>query len=81
MTLSRAQKFSKRFASEEKFEAMKQESLLWGFTCKNCSTWSSIWEIGGIRYKAKGNPRMRIKCPECGVKAMQKITKKEENQE
>lgn len=77
MTESRFQRFRnnlKQKAAERK-EAMKEESMLWGFICKSCNERTSIWEAGGVRYKAKGEPRMRIKCPKCGVAAMQKVTR------
>lgn len=45
---------------------MERESKEWKVTCPNCGHERSIWELGGIRWKAKGNPRRRMKCPECG---------------
>ncbi|MDX2359733.1 MAG: hypothetical protein QNK23_02925 [Crocinitomicaceae bacterium] len=75
MKESKIQRLVGFFSSKSKKEAIKQESMLWGFTCENCKKRSSIWEIGGVRYKAKGNPRTMIKCPECGTKVMQRITK------
>ena len=75
MGLSRIQKISKFFASKKKFEDMKHESQLWGFNCKSCDKRVSIWEIGGVRYKAKGTPSTRIRCPHCETIEMQKITK------
>jgi hypothetical protein len=75
MKLSTAQKLVKFFSSKKKFEKIKQASLQWGFTCSTCNERSSIWEIGGIRYKAKGTPRTRIRCPKCDTIAMQRINK------
>jgi transcription elongation factor Elf1 len=77
MKLSGVQKIAKFFSSAKKFEAMKAESMQWGFTCSSCNHESNIWAIGGIRYKAKGNPKTRIKCPNCRVAAMQSIVKSE----
>jgi len=77
MKESKIQRLVSFFSSEKKKEAIKKDSMLWGFTCANCHKRSSIWEIGGVRYKAKGNPRSLIKCPGCGKKAMQRINKKE----
>lgn len=34
-----------------------------------------MWEIGGIRYKASGNPRMRMHCPNCGQSGWHKVYK------
>ena len=63
--LSQAQKIMKFFSSSERFEKMKSESLQWKFICPVCSREGSLWEAGGIRYKAKGKPKVRLKCPAC----------------
>jgi hypothetical protein len=55
MKLSRAQKFIRFFTSKAMFEKMRIDSEKWKFTCKSCNATSSIWEIGGIRYKAVGD--------------------------
>ena len=73
MKLSTTQKVVKFFVSKVKFKAMEQESKLWCFQCESCQKKTSIWEIGGIRYKAKGNPKIKIKCPNCGKTAMQSV--------
>jgi len=75
MKLSKAQKIAKFFSSAKTFEKMKQDSSQWGFTCSTCNERTSIWEIGGIRYKAKGNPRTRIRCPKCETISIQRINK------
>lgn len=46
-------------------EAMRAESLRWMVRC-SCGFERSIWDIGGIRWKAKGTPRRRLTCPQCG---------------
>lgn len=55
----------KFFTSATRFEAIKKESMEWEIICPSCTKTTSIWEIGGVRYKAKGTPKMRIKCPKC----------------
>ena len=77
MTENSFQRFKNKMKqkSADRKEAIKKESMQWGFICKECKERSSIWEAGGMRYKAKGEPRIYIKCPKCGVKAMQKVTK------
>ena len=74
MKLSRVQKIIKFFTAASLFEKMMEDSKRYRFTCK-CGKESSIWEIGGIRYKAAGKPATGIKCPQCGKFAMQKIYK------
>jgi len=46
-------------------EAMRAESLEWMLRCP-CGHERSIWELGGIRWKAAGNPRRWTHCPQCG---------------
>jgi hypothetical protein len=74
MKLSGVQKLAKWFSSENTFRKMMEESRQWCFTC-NCGKEGNIWDIGGIRYKAAGNPARKIKCPYCGHSSMMKIFK------
>ncbi len=74
MELSLAQKIAKFFASASLFEKMKSDSMLYRFTC-SCGKETSIWEIGGIRYKASGTSLTGVRCPHCGKRSMQKIYK------
>jgi ribosomal protein S27AE len=65
--LSGFQRLFRRLASPELFAAMERDSRLWKAECPNCRTdTTSIWEMGGIRYKAVGEPRKRARCPRCG---------------
>lgn len=54
---------------------MEEESRRWMYTCSSCGEESNIWESGGIRYKAKGEPKMGIRCPKCGKVGIQQIKK------
>lgn len=76
MKLTRIQKIVKFFSSKEKFAAIEKETKEWKFTCSSCSTTHNFWELGGVRYKAKGEPMVRIKCPNCSETAMQKVYRK-----
>ncbi len=53
--------FSKRVADQ-----IKAESQSWIMRCNNCGLERSIWEIGGVRYGAAGNPSRKYPCPTCG---------------
>lgn len=75
--LSGTQKLIKLFVSEMTFAAMVAESRLWTVKCANCNHERSIWEMGGIRYKAAGNPRMYRLCPNCGQSNWHSIYKQE----
>ena len=55
----------KFFSTAKRFDAIQKESMEWKFICPTCTKTTSVWEIGGVRYKASGTPKMRIKCPKC----------------
>lgn len=40
-----------------------------------CGHDRSIWDLGGIRYKAAGNPRKLMKCPACGKRSWHAVTR------
>ena len=46
-------------------KSMEAESREWVFTCP-CGHTRSVWDLGGVRWKAAGNPRQLMKCPSCG---------------
>lgn len=75
--LSGMQKFIKLFVSEATFTAMEAESKEWIMKCPHCNDEHSIWNMGGVRYKAAGNPRMYRFCPNCGQRSWQTVSKKQ----
>ena len=72
-SLSRMQRRFRSLSSPELFAAMERDSRLWKAECPNCRAQTSIWEIGGIRYKAVGEPLTRLLCPKCGQKGWMRI--------
>ena len=46
-------------------ESMERDSRAWKLTCP-CGHTRSIWDLGGIRWKAAGEPRKLLRCPACG---------------
>ena len=65
--LSGSQRLFRRLSSPELFAAMARESRHWKAECPNCrADTTSVWGMGGIRYKAAGQPRRRARCPRCG---------------
>lgn len=48
-------------------KAMEKESRLWMQRCPQCGAETSIWEDGGIRYRAAGRPRRLRRCSTCGL--------------
>ncbi|MBX3014941.1 MAG: hypothetical protein KF832_25695 [Caldilineaceae bacterium] len=45
--------------------AIEAESRTWVMQCP-CGHITSVWEMGGIRYKAAGNPWRIGRCAQCG---------------
>ena len=54
--------------------AAEAESRQWIATCPNCGKATSIWDLGGIRYKACGNPLRGIRCANCNKFGLHKVT-------
>jgi len=54
--------------------SMEAESRKWIVKCKTCGTERSIWEIGGIRYSAKGSKTTYIGCDFCGRYRLHSLT-------
>lgn len=73
--LSGMQKFIRMFVSEATFAAMETESRAWKVKCGNCDHERSIWELGGIRYKAAGNKKLHRPCPNCGQRGWHSVYK------
>jgi len=72
---SRSQRLITRWAGAETAAAMEAHSRAWRVTCPNCGHERSIWEMGGIRYKAAGEPRIRARCPRCGQSGWHQVSK------
>ena len=45
---------------------MEAESRTWMIRCPYCGYERSVWEMGGVRYKASGTSRQLRRCPQCG---------------
>lgn len=72
--VSTVQRLAKKLLSEKTAAAMEAESREWRLICA-CGHDRSIWEIGGIRYKAAGNPRKLMKCPACGKRTWHRVVR------
>ncbi len=52
---------------------MEAESRRWMVRC-SCGFERSLWDLGGIRWKAKGNsPRWYMRCAHCGQRSWHKV--------
>ena len=69
------QQFLTAVLPKEWAEDMHAESLAWMIRCA-CGFERSIWESGGIRWKAKGSPRQLRVCPQCGQRTWHTIFRK-----
>jgi hypothetical protein len=58
-------------------ESMEADSRKWMVRCK-CGFAKSVWDWGGIRWKAAGKPRWYLKCPDCGSRSWHKVSKEEQ---
>jgi len=73
--MSRTQRLVTRFVDAETAAAMEAHSRAWLVECPNCGHTRSIWDLGGIRYKATGNSRVFGRCPQCGKRSWHKLGK------
>lgn len=53
--------------------AMEAESRAWMVRCPHCGFERSVWDAGGIRYKAAGTSRQYRRCTSCGKRGWHKI--------
>lgn len=58
-------------------EDMEAESRTWMVRCA-CGFERSVWEMGGIRWKAAGRPRRFLTCPHCHRASWHTIYRKTE---
>lgn len=75
--LSRTQRLFTRLVDAPTFAAMEAHSRNWFVRCQRCDHRRSIWELGGIRYKAAGTSLTRLHCPTCRAGRMHRLEKGE----
>ena len=59
------QKFIVAILPKKWAESMEVESRTWMTRCR-CGFERSVWETGGIRWKAAGKEYCYLTCPRCG---------------
>ncbi|MBI5801421.1 MAG: hypothetical protein HZA92_11980 [Verrucomicrobia bacterium] len=72
--MTTVQRLAKQLLPKQTADAMEAESRQWRVLCA-CGHERSIWDLGGIRYKAAGNPRKLMKCPACGKRTWHRVFK------
>ena len=71
--MSWLQRFMVRMLPRGWAERMEAESRAWKMRCP-CGCVRSIWELGGIRWKASRSlTYSRMKCPDCGRRTWHKL--------
>ncbi|HMO08866.1 MAG TPA: hypothetical protein PKD10_14655 [Paracoccaceae bacterium] len=51
----------------------------WGMTCPSCHRRTSIWDLGGLRWKAAGRPLRAFRCPHCGTVTAAPVLRQSQN--
>jgi hypothetical protein len=64
--MSGLQRLITRLVPKRWAESMEADSRRWMLKCSNCGFERSVWEMGGIRWKATGNSRNYMLCTNCG---------------
>jgi hypothetical protein len=75
--MSFVQRLSKTLLPRRLSDSMEAESRQWLVRC-SCGYAKSIWDWGGLRWKAAGQPRRYLKCPQCGQKSWHEVVKEKE---
>lgn len=61
------QRFFFRLLPPHLAEQMRDESERWTLRCDGCGGSKSLWEVGGIRWRATPDPKRTIvRCRRCG---------------
>ena len=72
---SLTQRFFLGLVDSDTAAAMEAHSRAWLVACPRCGHMRSIWDLGGIRYKAAGKPRIYARCPGCGKGGWHRVYK------
>jgi hypothetical protein len=73
MTL--VQRFFTAILPKDRAEQMRAESSSWLVKCE-CGYERSYWDLGGIRWKASGSPKLHRICPQCGRRNWHSVYRK-----
>ena len=76
MTL--VQRFLKAVFPKSWGEAMEAESRTWMVVCGTCGYQRSVWDLGGVRWKAAGTPRKLARCPQCNTVGWHTVQRQEQ---
>jgi RNase P subunit RPR2 len=56
---------------------IRAETKSWVLTCPNCGAVQSVWDLGGVRFKAASvGKSVLTKCAQCGQRHMMPMERK-----
>lgn len=56
-------------------ESIEKESREWMVRCPNCAAARSVWDMGGVRWKAAGRKWTWLRCQSCGKSGWHTISR------
>ena len=66
--MSAVQSFARTILPTSWFDQMRASSERWMIQCTKCAKEQSVWEAGGIRWKAKSiGKRIAARCSQCNT--------------
>ena len=75
--MSRTQRVITEIAPRSWAASMEAESRTWMVRCRSCGFERSIWDLGGIRWNAKGSKWTWGRCSSCGKFGFHKIYRRD----
>lgn len=63
--MSISQNIARYVLTDSGYDSVRQESEAWAMACP-CGAETSVWQMGGIRWKARGAPHRLGRCASCG---------------
>lgn len=76
--MSFIQKFVITVLPQSWSQAIRHESRNWLLHCPACDSIHSVWDLGGIRFKAASlDKKIRARCPHCSQISMMPLEYKE----
>lgn len=69
------QKFLLAFLPAHRHAEAEAESRQWKIICAACGHATSVWDMGGVRYKGGGRPLTWGRCKVCGKRGKHRVVK------
>ena len=66
-----------KLLSPDLMARIEAESRQWMMQCPECRHEVSVWDYGGMRYRARGTVYRLGRCPDCGAFKMLRVYKPE----